>query len=87
MVADATLVRRLRAALAPRTREASVIVVAQRVATVLDADQILVLDDGRITARGTHAELLKSSATYREIVDSQLSPEDPSADTEAEAAR
>ena len=56
-------------------------------ATVLDADQILVLDDGRITARGTHAELLESSPTYREIVDSQLSPEDPSTDTEAEAAR
>ena len=48
---------------------------------------VLVLDDGRITARGTHAELLESSPTYREIVDSQLSPEDPSADTEAEAAR
>lgn len=84
---DVTTDAALRAALRPVTRDVTQIVVAQRVATVLDADQILVLDDGRITARGTHAELLESSATYREIVDSQLSPEDPSADTEAEAAR
>ncbi|MEW1978251.1 ABC transporter ATP-binding protein [Kocuria palustris] len=84
---DVTTDAALRAALRPVTRDVTQIVVAQRVATVLDADQILVLDDGRITARGTHAELLESSPTYREIVDSQLSPEDPSADTEAEAAR
>lgn len=84
---DVTTDAALRAALRPVTRDVTQIVVAQRVATVLDADQILVLDDGRITARGTHAELLESSATYREIVDSQLNPEDPSADTEAEAAR
>ena len=84
---DVTTDAALRAALRPVTRDVTQIVVAQRVATVLDADQILVLDDGRITARGTHADLLESSATYREIVDSQLSPEDPSADTEAEAAR
>ena len=84
---DVTTDAALRAALRPVTRDVTQIVVAQRVATVLDADQILVLDDGRLTARGTHAELLESSATYREIVDSQLSPEDPSADTEAEAAR
>ena len=84
---DVTTDAALRAALRPVTRDVTQIVVAQRVATVLDADQILVLDDGRITARGTHAELLESSATYREIVDSQLSPEDPSAGTEAEAAR
>ncbi|MCT1601475.1 ABC transporter ATP-binding protein/permease [Kocuria sp. p3-SID1433] len=84
---DVTTDAELRAALRPVTRDVTQIVVAQRVATVLEADQILVLDDGRIAARGTHAELLESSATYREIVDSQLSPEDPSADTEAEAAR
>jgi len=84
---DVTTDAALRAALRPVTRDVTQIVVAQRVATVLDADQILVLDDGRITARGTHAELLESSPTYREIVDSQLNPEDPSADTEAEAAR
>ena len=84
---DVTTDAALRAALRPVTRHVTQIVVAQRVATVLDADQILVLDNGRITARGTHAELLESSPTYREIVDSQLSPEDPSTDTEAEAAR
>lgn len=83
----------LRAALRPVTRQATQIVVAQRVATVLSADQILVLDDGRIQARGTHDELLAASSTYREIVDSQLTPEDPTADTgtgtdtEAEALR
>ena len=63
------------------------IVVAQRVATITDADQIIVLDEGRVVGRGTHTELLADNQTYREIVDSQLSPEDPSADTEAQAAR
>ena len=62
---------RLRAALVPATRDATVLVVAQRVSTVRDADQILVLDAGRITARGTHDELLTTSGTYREIVESQ----------------
>lgn len=63
---------RLRAALAPRTRNASVVTVAQRVSTIRDADQILVLDAGRIVARGTHEQLLDTSGTYREIVESQL---------------
>ncbi|MCA5893470.1 ABC transporter ATP-binding protein/permease [Isoptericola sp. NEAU-Y5] len=67
---------RLRAALRPRTREATVIVVAQRVATIRDADQILVLDQGRIVGRGTHAELLAENATYQEIVSSQMSLEE-----------
>jgi ATP-binding cassette subfamily B protein len=49
-----------------------VVTVAQRVSTILDADQILVLEAGRIVARGTHDDLLESSATYREIVESQL---------------
>ena len=62
---------RLRRALAPVTRQATVIVVAQRVATVVDADQIVVLEDGRIVGRGTHDELLRSSPTYLEIVESQ----------------
>lgn len=66
----------LRAALVPRTREATVIVVAQRVATIRGADQILVLDHGRIVGRGTHAELLASNETYQEIVYSQLSMEE-----------
>ena len=67
---------RLRAALVPATRDATVLVVAQRVSTVRDADQILVLDAGRITARGTHDELLASSGTYREIVESQTRAEE-----------
>ncbi|ACZ30462.1 ABC transporter related protein [Xylanimonas cellulosilytica DSM 15894] len=67
---------RLRAALAPRTADATVLVVAQRVATIRDADQILVLEHGRIVGRGTHAELLASNATYQEIVTSQMSLEE-----------
>lgn len=62
----------LREALAPRTTDAAVVTVAQRVSTIRDADQILVLEAGRIVARGTHDELLESSGTYREIVESQL---------------
>ncbi|MFI6426369.1 ABC transporter ATP-binding protein [Promicromonospora sp. NPDC050880] len=67
---------RLRAALRPQTREATVIVVAQRVATIRDAEQILVLDHGRIVGRGTHAELLAENETYQEIVTSQMSLEE-----------
>ncbi|MDW3214927.1 MAG: ABC transporter ATP-binding protein [Ilumatobacteraceae bacterium] len=63
---------RLRAALQPVTREAAVLVVAQRVSTIRDADQILVIDDGRIVGRGTHADLVESCPTYAEIVASQL---------------
>jgi ATP-binding cassette subfamily B protein len=67
---------RLRAALRPQTRDATVIVVAQRVATIRDAEQILVLDHGRIVGRGTHAELLADNPTYQEIVTSQMSLEE-----------
>jgi len=63
---------RLRAALKPVTEDATVIVVAQRVATIRDADQILVLEHGRIVARGTHEQLLAKSPTYQEIVESQM---------------
>ena len=63
---------RLRAALAPYTREATVIVVAQRVSTVMAADQILVLEDGEAVGLGRHAELLETCPTYVEIVSSQL---------------
>ena len=63
---------RLRAALRPVTADAAVIIVAQRVSTILDADEILVLDDGRIVGRGRHDELLESCPTYAEIVASQL---------------
>jgi ATP-binding cassette subfamily B multidrug efflux pump len=66
---------RLRAALKREVADATLIVVAQRVATVQDADQILVIEDGRIVARGTHAELVDSSPTYAEIVSSQLRAE------------
>ena len=67
---------RVRRALAPITREAAVIVVAQRVSTVIDADQIIVLEDGQVVGLGAHAELLAGCETYQEIVESQLSAED-----------
>jgi ATP-binding cassette subfamily B multidrug efflux pump len=67
---------RLRAALKPITTDATVVIVAQRVSTIIDADLILVLEDGRVVGRGTHDELLGSCETYREIVSSQLTTED-----------
>jgi ATP-binding cassette subfamily B multidrug efflux pump len=67
---------RLRAALTKNARDTTRIVVAQRVSTILDADQILVLDHGSIVGRGTHAELLASNPTYAEIVGSQLRAEE-----------
>jgi ATP-binding cassette subfamily B protein len=69
---DLTTDARLRAALAPRTAEAAVLVVAQRVSTIQSADEILVLDDGEVVGRGTHDELLVTCPTYLEIVESQL---------------
>jgi ATP-binding cassette subfamily B protein len=68
----------LRAALGQETAEATVVIVAQRVATIRDADRIVVLDEGRVVGTGTHRELMADNETYREIVLSQL--------TEAEAA-
>jgi ATP-binding cassette subfamily B protein len=68
----------LRAALARETAEATVVIVAQRVATIRDADRIVVLDEGRVVGAGRHHELMADNETYREIVLSQL--------TEAEAA-
>ncbi|KIA73820.1 multidrug ABC transporter ATP-binding protein [Arthrobacter sp. Leaf145] len=67
---------RLRRALKGKTKDATVIIVAQRVSTIADADEILVLDNGRIVDRGTHDELLETSPTYQEIVESQLSVEE-----------
>ena len=67
---------RLRAALRPHTKQAAVIVVAQRVSSIRDADQIVVLDGGAIVGRGRHAELLRDCPTYAEIVGSQMSAEE-----------
>jgi ATP-binding cassette subfamily B protein len=62
---------RLRAALVPHTRHATVIVVAQRVASIIDADQIIVLEAGAVVGRGRHDDLLRTCPTYVEIVTSQ----------------
>jgi ATP-binding cassette subfamily B protein len=67
---------RLRAALAPVTRDATVVLVAQRVSTIVGADQILVLEDGQVVGRGRHEELLESCETYQQIVASQLTAEE-----------
>ena len=64
---------RLRAALAEVTENASVIIVAQRISTIIHADQILVLDDGKIVGKGTHEELLENCDVYMQIAQSQLS--------------
>ena len=67
---------RLRAALDESTGDATVIVVAQRVSTIRDADQIVVLEAGKIVGRGTHEELAEANPTYREIIESQLTTEE-----------
>ncbi|MEU0091059.1 ABC transporter ATP-binding protein [Kribbella sp. NPDC006257] len=67
---------RLRAALAPVTADACVVIVAQRVSTIIDADQIVVLEDGAVVGRGGHHELLQTCPTYVEIVESQRSAEE-----------
>ena len=72
---DAGTDARLRAALKREARGATVVIVAQRVSTILNANQIVVLDEGRIVGMGTHEELLASTEAYREIVASQLGEE------------
>lgn len=67
---------KLRAALKGYTEQSTVFIVAQRVSTIMHADQILVLDEGRVVGKGTHEELLKNCETYREIAESQLSKEE-----------
>jgi ATP-binding cassette subfamily B multidrug efflux pump len=67
---------RVRTALGPYTRESSVLVVAQRISTIMSADQILVLEHGREVGLGTHSELLERCPTYVEIVASQTTSED-----------
>ena len=69
---DATL----REALAKRTKNKTSIIVAQRISTILNADKIVVLDDGKIVGQGTHEELMKDNETYRQIALSQLSEEE-----------
>ncbi|MBC7290177.1 MAG: ABC transporter ATP-binding protein, partial [Actinotalea sp.] len=66
----------LRAALVPETRDAAVVVVAQRVSTIRHADRIVVLDEGRVVGEGTHRELMDTNETYREIVLSQVTVEE-----------
>ncbi|WP_066907572.1 ABC transporter ATP-binding protein [Millisia brevis] len=70
---DTTTDAALRAALRPAAADATVIVVAQRIATIIDADRILVLEDGAVVGDGRHAELVESCPVYSEIVESQLS--------------
>ena len=69
---DAGTDARLRAALRADTKNSTVLIVAQRVSTIMHADRIIVLDDGRIVGMGTHDELMTTCEPYREIVDSQL---------------
>ncbi|MDR2620288.1 MAG: ABC transporter ATP-binding protein/permease [Propionibacteriaceae bacterium] len=66
----------VRAALAAEIKDAAVLIVAQRITSIKEADQILVLDEGRIVGRGTHSELLNTCPTYAEIVASQISAEE-----------
>jgi ATP-binding cassette subfamily B protein len=73
---DYTTDANLRAALKSETTDATVLIVAQRVSTIMDADQILVLDEGKLAGVGTHRQLLESNEVYREIVLSQLSLEE-----------
>ncbi len=73
---DYTTDVKLRTSLEEVTGQSTVIVIAQRVSTILAADQIIVLDAGRIAGIGTHHELMKDCTTYKEIVLSQLSPEE-----------
>ena len=68
--------RELRKALKTEMKDATCLIVAQRIGTIMDADLILVLDNGRVVGQGTHRELLKNCQTYREIAQSQLSEEE-----------
>ena len=67
---------KLRAALKEETTHSAVILVAQRISTIMDADQIVVLDEGRVAGIGTHKELMESCTVYQQIARSQLSEEE-----------
>jgi ATP-binding cassette subfamily B protein len=67
---------RLRLALKPLVAQAGLLIVAQRVSTIADADQIIVLEAGRVVGRGRHVQLLETCPTYAEIVDSQFDREE-----------
>ena len=54
-------------------KDVTIIIVAQRIGTIMNADQIIVLDDGKVVGKGTHSELLQTCETYKEIANSQLS--------------
>ena len=62
--------------LAKKTQDKTVIIVAQRINTILNADQIIVLEDGKVVGKGTHEELIKNNETYKQIALSQLSAEE-----------
>ena len=66
----------VRKALSENTKDSAVIIVAQRISTVINADQILVLDGGELVGKGTHKELMASCDVYRDIAESQLSKEE-----------
>ena len=68
--------QRLRKALSEKTKEATVLIVAQKIGTIMNADKIVVLDEGKIVGEGTHEELLKNCDVYKEIAISQLSEEE-----------
>jgi ATP-binding cassette, subfamily B, multidrug efflux pump len=73
---DFTTDAKLRQALAAATKNKTVLIVAQRISSIMNADKIIVLDEGRVVGQGTHAELLQSCTVYREIASSQLSEEE-----------
>ena len=68
--------RKLREDLKPYTKDKTVIIVAQRVGTIMDADQILVIEEGKLIGKGTHNELLRNCETYKQIAMSQLTAEE-----------
>src|SRR5581483_11572912 len=73
----------LRKALEAETKGKTVLIVAQRISTIMHAEKIVVLDSGKVVAQGTHAELMSSSPVYREIASSQLSEKELAAELDA----